>query len=279
MPTTGTLYVVATPLGNLGDLSARATEILSKVPVVAAEDTRRTRGLLTHLEARPTLLSFHAHSAEHRLEGILDILRSGRDVALVTDAGTPSVSDPGTDLVAEARTAGVTVVPIPGPSAVATVLSAAGLPADRYLFLGFIPRKGRERTRLLTRAAGEEWSVVFFEAPPRLVALLEDLIPLAGPGRTVVVGRELTKLHEDIRAGTLGEMADYYTGIPPRGELTVVLQGTGEPAAGPDRTEDAMEQATSLLAEGLSRREVAQRLTQSLGLPRNEAYKLVMELP
>jgi 16S rRNA (cytidine1402-2'-O)-methyltransferase len=220
MPTTGTLYVVATPLGNLGDLSARATEILSKVPVVAAEDTRRTRGLLTHLEARPTLLSFHAHSAEHRLEGILDILRSGRDVALVTDAGTPSVSDPGTDLVAEARTAGVTVVPIPGPSAVATVLSAAGLPADRYLFLGFIPRKGRERTRLLTRAAGEEWSVVFFEAPPRLVALLEDLIPLAGPGRTVVVGRELTKLHEDIRAGTLGEMADYYTGIPPRGELT-----------------------------------------------------------
>jgi 16S rRNA (cytidine1402-2'-O)-methyltransferase len=278
-PTAGTLYVVATPLGNLGDLSARAIEILSKVPVVAAEDTRRTRGLLTHLDAHPTLLSFHAHSAEHRLESIVDILRSGRDVALVSDAGTPVVSDPGTDLIAEARAAGVTVVPIPGPSAVATVLSAAGLPADRYLFLGFIPRKGRERTRLLSRAATEEWSVVFFEAPPRLVALLEDLIPLAGPGRTVVVGRELTKLHEEIRAGTLGEMADYYTGIPARGELTVVLQGTGEPAATPDRTEDAMEQATSLLAEGLSRREVVQRLTQSLGLPRNEAYKLVMELP
>ncbi len=279
MPTSGTLYVVATPLGNLGDLSRRAGEVLAKVPVVAAEDTRRTRGLLSHLGARPTLLSFHAHSAEDRLDGLLDILRSGRDVALVSDAGTPSVSDPGTDLVAEARTAGIPVVPIPGPSAVATALSAAGLPADRYLFLGFIPRKGKERSRLLTRAAAEEWSVVFFEAPPRLLALLEDLIPLAGPGRTAVVGRELTKMHEEIRAGTLGELADYYSAVPPRGELTVVLEGTGEPAAEPDRTEDAMEQATSLLAEGLSRREVAQRLTQSLGLPRNEAYKLVMELP
>jgi 16S rRNA (cytidine1402-2'-O)-methyltransferase len=279
MLTPGTLYVVATPLGNLGDLSLRAREVLSRVPVVAAEDTRRTRGLLSHLEARPTLLSFHAHSAEHRLESILEILQSGRDVALVSDAGTPSVSDPGTDLVAEARASGIAVVPIPGPSAVATLLSAAGLAADRYLFLGFIPRKGKERSRLLGRAAAEEWSVVFFEAPPRLVALLEDLIPLAGPGRTAVVGRELTKMHEEIRSGTLGELADYFTTVPARGELTVVLQGTGEPAAEPDRTEDAVEHATTLLAEGMSRREVVQRLTQSLGLPRNEAYKLVMELP
>jgi 16S rRNA (cytidine1402-2'-O)-methyltransferase len=279
MPLPGTLYVVATPLGNLGDLSARAIEVLTTVPVVAAEDTRRTRGLLTHLEAHPTLLSFHAHSAEHRLETILDILRSGRDVALVSDAGTPSVSDPGTDLVAEAKAAGLPVVPVPGPSAVATLLSAAGLPADRYLFLGFIPRKGKERSRLLSRAAAEEWSVVFFEAPPRLLALLEDLIPLAGPGRTAVIGRELTKMHEEIRTGTLGELADYYTTVPPRGELTIVLRGTGQPALEPDRTEDAVEEATSLLAEGLTRREVVQRLTKSLGLPRNEAYKLVMELP
>jgi 16S rRNA (cytidine1402-2'-O)-methyltransferase len=279
MPTPGTLYVVATPLGNLGDLSGRAADVLSKVPVVAAEDTRRTRGLLSHLGAHPTLLSFHAHSDEHRIESLLDILRSGRDVALVSDAGTPSISDPGPDLIAEVRAAGLPVVPIPGPSAVATMLSAAGLRADRYLFLGFIPRKGRERARLLNRAAAEEWSIVFFEAPTRLLALLEDLIPLAGPGRTAVVGRELTKMHEEIRAGTLGELADYYSAVPPRGELTVVLEGTGEPAGEPDRTEDAVEQATSLLADGLSRREVAQRLTQSLGLPRNEAYKLVMELP
>jgi 16S rRNA (cytidine1402-2'-O)-methyltransferase len=275
----GTLYVVATPLGNLGDLSTRAAEVLGKVPVVAAEDTRRTRGLLTHLGASPSLLSFHAHSREHRLDALLEILRSGRDVALVSDAGTPSVSDPGPDLVALARDAGVPVVPIPGPSAVATALSAAGLPADRYLFLGFLPRKGRERSRLLNRAAGEEWSVVLFEAPTRVVALLEDLIPLAGAGRTAVVSRELTKVHEEIRHGTLGELVDYYSAVAPRGEVTIVLQGRGEPAAEPDRTEDALEQAALLLAEGLTRREVVRRLTESLGLPRNEAYKLVMELP
>jgi 16S rRNA (cytidine1402-2'-O)-methyltransferase len=275
----GTLYVVATPLGNLGDLSLRAGEILSGVPVVAAEDTRRTRGLLSHLGVNPNLLSFHAHSGEHRLDTLLEILQSGRDVALVTDAGTPAVSDPGTELVALARAAGIVVVPIPGASAVTTALSAAGLPANRYLFLGFLPRKGRERSRLLNRAANEEWSVVFFEAAPRLVALLEDLIPLTGADRPVVVARELTKIHEEIRDGTLGELVDYYTSVPPRGELTVVLQGRGEPEAEPDRTEDAVEQATSLLAEGLTRREVVRRLTESLGLPRNEAYKLVMELP
>lgn len=278
-PAFGTLYVVATPLGNLGDLSSRAAEILGKAPVVAAEDTRRTRGLLSHLGVTANLLSFHAHSGENRLDTLLEILRSGRDVALVTDAGTPSVSDPGTELVAQARAARIPVVPIPGASAVTTALSAAGLPADRYLFLGFIPRKGKERSRLLNRAANEEWSIVFFEAPPRLVALLEDLIPLTGADRPAVVARELTKIHEEIRSGTLGELVDYYTSVPPRGEVTVVLQGRGQPMAEPDRTEDAMEQATSLLAEGLTRREVVRRLTESLGLPRNEAYKLVMELP
>jgi 16S rRNA (cytidine1402-2'-O)-methyltransferase len=275
----GTLYVVATPLGNLGDLSTRAAELLRNVPVVAAEDTRRTRGLLSHLGARPTLLSFHAHSDEHRLETVLDILRSGRDVALVSDAGTPTVSDPGADLVAVARESGINVVPIPGPSAVATALSAAGLPGDRYLFLGFLPRKGRERSRLLQRAAAQEWSVVFYEAPPRLVALLEDLVPLAGADRAVVVARELTKMHEEIRAGSLGELVDHFTAIPPRGELTIVLQGTGVAPPEPDRTEEAVEQAATLLAEGLPRREVARRLTESLGLARNEAYRLVMELP
>jgi 16S rRNA (cytidine1402-2'-O)-methyltransferase len=275
----GTLYVVATPLGNLGDLSHRAAEVLQTVPVVAAEDTRRTRGLLTHLGARPTLLSFHAHSADQRTDSLLSILLSGRDIAMVSDAGTPTVSDPGVELVSLARAAGVSVVPIPGPSAVAAALSASGLTGDRYLFLGFMPRKGRERTRLLTRAATEEWSVVFYEAPSRLVSLLEDLIPLTGADRRAVVARELTKLHEEIRSGTMGELVDHYTAVPPKGELTIVLQGTGMAPAEPDRTEEAIEQAASLLAEGLSRREVVRRLTESLGLPRNEAYKLVMELP
>jgi len=275
----GILYVVATPLGNLGDLSARAMEVLRAVPVVAAEDTRRTRGLLSHLGASPRLLSYHAHSEEPRLETLLEILHDGRDVALVSDAGTPVVSDPGTDLVAAARASGVTVVPIPGPSAVATALSAAGLKGDRYLFLGFIPRKGSERARLLARAAAEEWSVVFFEAPPRLTDLLEDLARAMGGSRRAVVARELTKLHEEFRAGTLAELAGYYSEHPPRGEITIVLEGTGAPAEPPDRTGEAVEQATLLLAEGLTRREVVRRISETLGLPRNDAYRLVMELP
>jgi 16S rRNA (cytidine1402-2'-O)-methyltransferase len=274
----GTLYIVATPLGNLGDLSTRAAEILRRVAVVAAEDTRRTRGLLTHLGASPQLLSYHAHSEDRRLETLLEILGDGRDVALVSDAGTPLVSDPGGELVAAAREAGVTVVPIPGPSAVATALSAAGLRSDRYLFLGFIPRKGGERTRLLARVATEEWSVVLFEAPPRLVDLLQDLAAAAGGDRRAVVARELTKLHEEIRSGTLDELVGYYSEYPPRGELTIVVEGTGTPAAPPDRTDDAVQQATLLLAEGLTRREVARRLSATLGLSRNDAYRLVMEL-
>ena len=274
-----TLYVVATPLGNLGDLSPRAADVLRRVPVVAAEDTRRTRGLLAHLGASPTVLSFHAHSQSRRLDTMLGILADDRDVALVSDAGTPAISDPGTDLVAAAREAGHTVVPIPGPSAVATALSAAGLSGDRYLFLGFLPRKGGARARLLERAAGEEWSVVFFEAPTRLVPLLADLARVAGASRQAVVARELTKVHEEIRHGTLAELVDYYSEFPPRGELTIVVEGTGAPAAPPDRTDEAMERATELLADGLSRREVARLLTETHGLSRNDAYRLVMELP
>jgi 16S rRNA (cytidine1402-2'-O)-methyltransferase len=210
---------------------------------------------------------------------MLEILGEGRDIALVSDAGTPAISDPGTDLVAAAREAGHTVVPIPGPSAVATALSAAGLSGDRYLFLGFLPRKGTARARLLERAAAEEWSVVFFEAPTRLAALLTDLIKVAGPQRQGVVARELTKLHEEVRAGTLAELADYYSEFPPRGELTIVVEGSGAPAAPPDRTDEAMERASELLAEGMSRREVARLLTETHGLSRNDAYRLVMELP
>ena len=274
----GTLYVVATPLGNLGDLSDRAATVLRTVPVVAAEDTRRTRGLLTHLGAAPQLLSYHAHSDHKRLETLLEMLHDGRDIALVSDAGTPAVSDPGADLVAAAREALIVVVPIPGPSAVATALSATGFKGERYLFLGFVPRKGGERTRLLARAAQEEWSVVLFEAPPRLADLLADLAKVA-PGRRAVVARELTKLHEELRMGTVEELGQYYSEYPPRGELTVVLEGTGAPAQPPDRTEDAKEQASLLLAEGLTRREVVRRLSDTLGLSRNDAYRLVMELP
>lgn len=274
----GTLYVVATPLGNLGDLTPRAAEILRAVSVVAAEDTRRTRGLLTHLGASPRLLSFHQHSETSRLELLLEILADGRDLALVSDAGTPVVSDPGSDLVSAVRQRGGTVVPIPGVSAVATALSVSGFGADRYLFLGFIPRKGAERSRLIGRAAAEEWPVVFFEAPSRLGALLTDLAAAAGPDRRAFVARELTKLHEELRSGSLGELAGYFCEQEPRGEITVVLNGTGTPAAPPDRSGEAQELALEWLAAGMSRRDVVERLVAELGLARNDAYRRVMEM-
>ena len=274
----GTLYVVATPLGNLQDLSARAAEILGTVSVVASEDTRRTGNLLAHLGVRPKVLSFHAHSGPDRLETLLEVLAQDRDVALVTDAGTPGVSDPGATLVAAAREAGAPVVPIPGPSAVAAALSASGLPADRYLFLGFLPRKGRERSRLLARAAQEEWSVVVFEAPGRLAGLLRDLAEAAGPDRQAVVARELTKLHEELKAGCLAELAEYYSSEAPRGEITVVLAGTGAPPEPPDRSDEARGRALAWLADGLTKRETTRRLVAELGMARNEAYRLVTEL-
>ena len=274
----GTLFVVATPLGNLGDLTPRAAEVLRTVPVVAAEDTRRTRGLLTHLGASPRLISFHAHSDDRRLETLLEILADGRDVALVSDAGTPVVSDPGADLVGAVRLAGGTVVPIPGVSAVATALSVCGFTGDRYLFLGFVPRKGAERQRLLGRAAQEEWPVVFFEAPTRLTALLADLAAMAGSDRRGAVARELTKIHEEIRTGTLAELLLHFETHEARGELTIVVEGTGGPGAPPDRSAEAGELAVSLLADGLTRRDVIEQLISRFGIPRNDAYRLVTEL-
>ncbi len=273
-----TLYVVATPLGNLADLSPRAADCLRRVAVVAAEDTRRTRGLLAHLGARPQLLSFHAHSGPRRVEVLLELLADGRDVALVTDAGTPGVSDPGPELVAAARAAGFPVVPLPGASAVTTALSVSGLSADRYLFLGFVPRKGGERSRLLARAAEEEATVVLFEAPGRLAALLQDLARLTGGERRGVVARELTKVHEEVREGSLAELADYYSREEPRGEVTLLLAGTGVPPAPPDRTEEGRVLARQLLESGITRREAAQRVASALGIARNQAYRLVMEL-
>lgn len=273
-----TLYVVATPLGNLGDLTARAAEVLRTVAVVAAEDTRHTRGLLEHIGAAPQLLSFHAHSPERRLASLLEILEDGRDVALVSDAGTPLISDPGVELVDAVRARGIPVVPIPGPSAVATALSVAGFGGDRYLFLGFIARKGTERRRLLDRAAAEEWPVVFFEAPSRVETLLADLAERAGGERRVAVARELTKLHEEVRVGTLAELAAVYAEAAPRGEVTIVLAGTGKLAEPPDRSEEASELARTLLAGGMTRREVVREVTERLALPRNDVYRMVMEL-
>lgn len=279
MTNPATLYVVATPLGHLGDLSPRAAEILRSVGVVAAEDTRRTRQLLTHLGASPRLISYHAHSDAGRLDSLLAILADGRDVALVSDAGTPGVSDPGAALVRAVWDAGGRVVPIPGPSAVATALSAAGFSADRFLFLGFVPRKGSDRLRLLRSAAESEWTVVLFEAANRVVDLLTDLMVLTAPERQGAVARELTKIYEEIRRGTLPELAAHYATVAPRGEVTVVIEGAArrEDGVSTGDLEAGRALAERLLAEGTTAKDAVRLLVVQLGLPRNVAYQLVTE--
>lgn len=273
----GTLYVVATPLGNLADLSPRAADTLRRVTAVAAEDTRHTRPLLSHVGSSADLVSVHAHSPAAALERVLELLASGRDVALVTDAGTPAVSDPGAALVAAARARDFAVVTVPGPTAVAAALAVSGLSADRYLFLGFLPRKGAERRRLLQLVAQAEWTVVLFESPLRTAELLEDLATACGHGRRAAVARELTKVFEETRDGTLSELAGYYREAPPRGEVTVVVAGTGH-AARQAPAPDPEARARALLAQGMSRRDVANTLADETGISRNTAYRLVNQL-
>jgi len=261
----GTLYVVATPLGNLDDLSPRAAATLKQAAAVAAEDTRHTKVLLAHVGSGAELVSFHAHSPDSALRRILHLLGTGKDVALVTDAGTPTVSDPGAVLVAAARQRDVPVVTIPGPT------------ADRYLFLGFLPRKGSERRRLLEMVAKSEWTVVLFEAPQRTAELLADLAAACGGERRAAVARELTKVFEETRAGTLTELAGYYAQAPARGEVTVVVAGAGKPAR-EERPPDPEARARVLLAQGMTRKDVAERLAEETGIARNTAYRLVNEL-
>ena len=275
----GTLYVVATPLGNLGDLSPRAADTLKQAAVVAAEDTRHTKPLLTHVGSRAELVSFHAHSTDRALERLLRLLGGGTDVALVTDAGTPTVSDPGAELVAAARARGIPVVTIPGPTAVAAALAVSGLAADRYVFLGFLPRKGADRRRLLETVAHSEWTAVLFEAPNRVAGLLTDLAAACDGGTTrpATVSRELTKVFEETRAGTLAELAGYYAEAPPRGEVTIVVAGTGKPRP-VEIPADPEARARELLAQGMTRKSVAEQVAQETGISRNTAYRLVNEL-
>ncbi len=274
----GTLYVVATPLGNLGDLSPRAADTLKRAAVVAAEDTRHTKTLVAHVGSHAELVSFHAHSSDAALQRILTLLGGGKDVALVTDAGTPSISDPGAALVAAARERGIPVITVPGPTAVAAALAVSGLGADRYLFLGFLPRKGGDRKRLLALVAESEWTVVLFESPNRVADLLQDRAAVCGPERRGAVARELTKVFEETRDGTLTELARYFAEAPARGEVTVVVAGTGKAPPGPAPAADPTTLARALLAEGMTRKDVVERLTEVTGIPRNTAYRLVNEL-
>lgn len=272
----GRLYVVATPIGNLEDLTHRAERVLAEVSRVAAEDTRRTGLLLKHLGVDTPMVSLHSHNEASRVTRVLDWLEAGEEVALVSDAGTPLVSDPGSRLVAAAVEAGHAVVPVPGPSAVLAALVGSGLPADRFCFLGFVPRKGRDRNSTLERIAGSTETCIVFESPERLVPLLDALEPHLGEGRRVAVGRELTKLHEEFVRGTAGELADHFRARPPRGEVSVVVQARDSGKAMDPEVVRA--RARVLLDEGRSPSQVARELARSTGVSRNRAYDMVQEL-
>lgn len=269
----GTLYVVATPIGNLGDLSPRAAEVLRLVDVVVAEDTRRTRTLLGHAGAHPAeLVSLPAFDEEGRLGRVVARLSAGASVALVTDAGTPGVSDPGTRLVEAAWKAGARVVPVPGPSAALAALSASGLPADRFLFAGFLPRKGGGRADALRWLSGIPATIVVFEAGNRAAATLADLERAFGD-RPAALARELTKLHEEIARGRLSELRDRFPGDL-RGEVTLVVAGA-EAAPEQAPVEPPEEEILRRLAAGEPPTSVARAIARGHKMGRGEAYALV----
>jgi 16S rRNA (cytidine1402-2'-O)-methyltransferase len=272
--TGGTLYVVSTPIGNLGDISERAIEMLKSVPLVAAEDTRVTRKLWARYGIAAKLVSYHAQSHASRREELLAHLAAGADLALVSDAGTPLVSDPGEDLVAAWAARGGTVVPIPGPSAALAALVASALPAARFAFEGFLPRRGKERRERLAAIANDDRTTIIFEAPGRAAATLSDLAMACGAERRASLSRELTKLHEETWRGTLGELAARADSQPPRGEVTIVVAGgereSGQPAI---RLEEGRSEVDRLVGEGMSRSSAAREVAQRTGLARRELFR------
>jgi 16S rRNA (cytidine1402-2'-O)-methyltransferase len=270
----GTLYVVATPIGNLEDLSFRAVRVLREVRVIACEDTRHTRLLLQQHGIATPLVSYHEHNEQTRTPELVRRLQAGESVALVSDAGTPLLSDPGYTLIRRAIAAGVPVVPIPGPSAITAALSVAGLPTDRFVFLGFLPRKTAERRRALEAVAAIPWTLVLFEAPTRTEATLRDLEDVLGD-RPVALVRELTKRFEEALRGSLAEVRDQVEHRPLRGEVTLIVGGTLQavPSVG-----DPREELKTLLAAGTPTTEAVRQVAKRHGLPRRAVYDLAVHL-
>ncbi|MHB9092054.1 MAG: 16S rRNA (cytidine(1402)-2'-O)-methyltransferase, partial [Chloroflexota bacterium] len=224
----GTLYVVATPIGNLEDLSFRAARVLREVALIAAEDTRSTRHLLERYGINTPVTSYYEHNKLTKLEYVLAALAEG-DVALVSEAGTPGISDPGYELVVAAIARGITVVPVPGPSAAVTALAVSGLPTDQFTYLGFFPRRSAERQRLLAEVTLEPRTLIFYEAPHRLLETLADIAAVLG-NRRMAAARELTKIHEEIVRGSVAELQAYFAAVAPRGEFTLVVEGASREA-------------------------------------------------
>jgi 16S rRNA (cytidine1402-2'-O)-methyltransferase len=286
MKPTGTLYLVATPIGNLEDITQRALRLLAEVDLIAAEDTRVTRKLLSHYQIRTPLTSYHRHSRPGKLTQLLGRLRQGDDLALVSDAGMPGLSDPGARLVLACAAEGVPVVPIPGPSALITALALSGLPAPPALFLGFLPASRKRRREAIRARAGETATLLLFEPPHRLAACLSDLLLELGD-RFAVVAREMTKKFEEVRRGSLSQHLAYFLASPPRGEIVIVVEGAKATGAARREEEEergetdlraqALSEAEALIARGMSASQAARLVSSRCRLPRRAIYRLLLE--
>lgn len=275
----GALYVVGTPIGNLGDFSPRGREVLGEVDFIAAEDTRVTRALLTHFDIHKPLVSFFEHNKIDKGERIMARMEAGETCALVSDAGMPAISDPGETLVAGCVGRGIPVFVVPGPTAVASALAVSGLPCGRFTFEGFLSVNKRSRREHLLAVAGEERTMVFYEAPHKLRRTLGDFAKTFGEDRRVAVVRELTKIHEEVWRTTLGEAAARYREQEPRGEFVLVVEGAGprgseEPVCGID---EGVELAREFMGKGLSASEAAKEAAKVCGVRKGEIYKLLTE--
>lgn len=271
----GTLYICGTPIGNLEDITVRASRILREVKVVAAEDTRQTRKLLTHLGAHPRLMSYHEHNRRERETQLLELLESGLDIALVSDAGMPGVSDPGRELIVGCVRAGVPVVPIPGPTAFVTGMVISGLPIERIFFGGFPPRTAKDMAEFLAPLAQLEATCLFYESPHRIAKTLERLLEAFGD-REAAICRELTKLHEEVLRGRLSELAAHVAAAPLKGELVIAV-GPGQVSADTPQ-EDIRSLLEEALKSGLTEREAVKRVTDATGAAKNEVYRRMLEV-
>ena len=272
----GILYVVSTPIGNLEDITLRALRVLKEVDLIAAEDTRRTRQLLTHYGIHKPLISYHEYNRRMREKTLLQELREGKSIALVTDAGTPGISDPGEDLVRGAIQESIPLVPIPGPAALVSALSVSGLPTESFLFYGFLPSKAAARKKWLASLKDRPETLVFYESPRRLGSLLEDAAQILGE-RRVVVAREMTKVYEEVYRGTITEVLDQLGGEEVKGEVTVILEGCPLP---PKAETSSIVEALKYYSRdrGLSIKESVGRVAEELGVSRREVYQESLKL-
>lgn len=267
-----TLCLVPTPIGNLSDISPRARQALADADFIAAEDTRVALRLLNHLELKKPLVSYYEHNKEGSGPKIVARILTGQRCALVSDAGSPAISDPGEDLVRLCAEAGIPVTAIPGPCAAITALSISGLPTGRFCFEGFLSTNKKSRQAHLDGLRGETRTMIFYEAPHKLTATLADLADVFGAERRISLCRELTKLHEEVLRMTLGEAMDYYAENAPRGEFVLIVEGAAPKAPEAVSEADALEAVRALIGQGLSRKDAVRRVSEQTGIPKNELY-------